>query len=158
MLVSGEIDALYTPRTPRPANAGRHRIRRLFPDPRAAEEEYFRATGVFPIMHVVVLRKEVYEKHPWVAGSLYTAFDAAKKRVEARIDELTALRYMLPWVYEDAERTRTLMGEDYWPYGLAGNEVTLRTFLRYAHEQGLTKRLFEPAELFAPETLDFFKI
>lgn len=158
MLVSGEIDALYTPRTPRPADADRGRIRRLFPDPRGAEEEYHRRTGVFPIMHTVVLRRAVYERYPWVAGSLFKAFDAAKKQVEARIDELTALRYMLPWVYEDVERTRALMGEDYWPYGLAGNEVTLSTFLRHAHEQGLTKRLFEPAELFATETLDFFKI
>jgi 4,5-dihydroxyphthalate decarboxylase len=158
MLVSGEIDALYTPRTPRPADADRGRVRRLFRDPRQAEEEYYRRTGVFPIMHTVVLRREVYERYPWVAGSLFKAFDAAKRQVESRIDELTALRYMLPWVYADVERTRALMGEDYWPYGLTGNEVTLRTFLRYAHEQGLTKRLFEPAELFATETLDFFKI
>lgn len=158
MLVSGEIDALYTPRTPRPAAADRDRIRRLFPDPRRAEEDYHRRTGVFPIMHTVVLRREIHERYPWVAGSLFKAFDEAKRQVESRIDELTALRYMLPWVYEDVERTRALMGEDYWPYGLAGNEVTLRTFLRHAHEQGLTKRLFEPAELFAKETLDFFKI
>jgi 4,5-dihydroxyphthalate decarboxylase len=158
MLVSGEIDALYTPRTPRPAEADRGRIRRLFADPRRAEEDYYRTTGVFPIMHTVVLRRDVYERYPWAAGSLFKAFDAAKKQVEARIDELTALRYMLPWVYEDVERTRSLMGDDYWPYGLPGNEVTLRTFLRHAHEQGLTKRLFEPAELFATETLDFFKI
>lgn len=158
MLVSGEIDALYTPRTPRPAPEDLDRVRRLFPDPRAAEEAYFRATGVFPIMHTVVLRRDVYERHPWVARSMLTAFDTAKKRVEARLDELAALRYMLPWVYEDVARTRALMGTDYWPYGVPANDVTLRTFLRHAHDQGLTKRAYEPADLFAPETLDDFKI
>jgi 4,5-dihydroxyphthalate decarboxylase len=158
MLVAGEIDALHTPRTPRPAAADRHRIRRLFPDPRPVEEQYFRQTGVFPIMHTVVVRKDVYEKYPWVAGSLFKAFDAARQQVAARIDELAALRYMLPWLYDDLERTVAVLGKDYWSYGVDNNAVTLRTFLRYAHEQGITQRLFEPAELFAPETLDFYRI
>lgn len=158
MLVTGEIDALYSPRTPRPAPTDTGRIRRLFPDPRGAEEAYFRATGVFPIMHTVVVRRDVYEKYPWVARSLFKAFEEARQLVLSRLDELAAPRYMLPWAYDDVTRTRAVLGDDYWPYGIGGNDLTLRTFLRYAHGQGLVPRPFEPHELFAPETIDSYKI
>jgi 4,5-dihydroxyphthalate decarboxylase len=158
MMCSGELDALYTPRTPRAGAGNQHRIRPMFPQVRQVEEEYFRETGIFPIMHTVVLRRDVYEKHPWIAGSLYKAFHTAKNLVQQRLDELAALRYLLPWMYDDLARTRALMGDDYWSYGLAANETTLKTFLRYAHEQGLSQHRVQPAELFAPETLDSFKI
>jgi 4,5-dihydroxyphthalate decarboxylase len=158
MLVAGEIDALYSPRTPRPYAEGRPEVRRLFADPRAVEEEYFAQTGIFPIMHVVALRREVYERHRWIARSLYDAFEAARRQTAERLGETAAARYMLPWLYEDVERTRRLMGTDFWSYGLEANQNTLRTFLRYSHEQGLAERPFEPAELFAPETLESYVI
>jgi 4,5-dihydroxyphthalate decarboxylase len=158
MLANGDIDALYTPRTPRPYVSGDPRVRRLFTDPAAAEADYFSRTGIFPVMHVVVLRRDVYEARPWVARSLYKAFEQARVETGQRLEETAASRYMLPWLYAEAERTRRLMGEDFWTYGLAGNEPALSTFLRYSHEQGLAERLLSPEELFAPETLASYVI
>ncbi|HEX6523815.1 MAG TPA: hypothetical protein VF070_28015 [Streptosporangiaceae bacterium] len=154
MLAEGEIDVLYTPRTPRVQGD----VRRLFTDPRAEEESYFAATGIFPIMHVVVLRRDLYEQRPWLARSLYKAFDRARVAAVDRVAETAANRYLLPWAYADVERTRRVMGTDFWTYGLAGNENTLRTFLRYAREQGLISGQPDPAALFAPETLESYVI
>ena len=151
LLAEGVIDAMYSPRTPRPFAEGDPRVRRLFPDARAEEERYFAATGIFPIMHVVVLRRDVYDRHPWLAGSLYKAFAEAKAHTEERMAETAASRYLLPWLYAEVERTREVMGPDFWSYGLEPNEATLRTFLRYSRDQPLAGRL-EPADLFAPVT------
>ncbi len=158
MLVTGEIDALQSPRTPRPFAEGRPGVRRLFADPRAQEERYFAATGIFPIMHVIVLRRDVYERRPWLAQSLYKAFEDAREAAARRMEETAASRYMVPWLYAEVERTRQLMGNDFWSYGLEPNETTLRTFLRYSHEQGLADRLLGPADLFAPETRESYVI
>ena len=154
MLAEGSLDALYSPRTPRPFADGDPRVRRLFADPRAEEERYFAATGIFPIMHVVALRRDVYERRPWLAQSLYKAFEEARAATAARMRETAAPRYMLPWLYADIERTQALLGPDFWSYGLAANENTLRTFLRYSREQHLAGRQLEPADLFAPETCE----
>lgn len=158
MLVTGEIDALYTPRTPLPFAQGRPEVRRLFPDVRAEEERYYRQTGIFPVMHVVVLRRDVYEPRPWLAQSLFKAFEEARRLAEARLAETAASRDMLPWLYAEAERTRDLMGPSWWSYGLAGNAEGLAAFLRYSREQGLARRAFEPDGLFAPETLESYVI
>ncbi|MQA85674.1 MAG: ABC transporter substrate-binding protein [Streptosporangiales bacterium] len=158
MLVDGELDALYSARTPWPFAEGHPAVRRMFSDPRGREEEYFARTGIFPIMHTVVLRRDVYEKRPWLARSLYKAFEEARSETAGRLTEMAALRYMLPWYYEEVERNHRLMGRDYWPYGLEANEATLRTFLRYSYEQGLAERLLDPADLFARETLDSYLI
>jgi 4,5-dihydroxyphthalate decarboxylase len=152
MLAEGALDALYSPRTPRLFAAGDPRVRRLFADPRGEEERYFTTTGIFPIMHVVALRRDLYERRPWLAQSLYKAFERARAATAARMRETAASPSMLPWLYADIERTQALMGPDFWPYGLAANENTLRTFLRYSHEQHLASTLMEPADLFAPET------
>ena len=152
LLLRGELDALYSPRTPRPMLEGRGTIRRLFADPRAVEERYAAETGVFPIMHVVVLRRDVHDARPWVARSLYTAFEQAKAAVEARMAETAANPYLVPWLYDEIERTRAVLGPDFWPYGLEENRTTLSVFLRYAHEQGLTGRRLVPDELFVPES------
>jgi 4,5-dihydroxyphthalate decarboxylase len=156
LLESGDIDAIYTPRTPRPFETGQ--ARRLFADPRAAEERYFAETGIFPIMHVVVLRRELYLDRPWLARSLFDAFEAARRDAMARLEETAATRYMVPWLYAEQARTQALMGSDFWSYGLAGNENALGTFLRYSHEQGLASRLLSPEELFAPETVEGYVI
>jgi 4,5-dihydroxyphthalate decarboxylase len=160
-LAAGQIDALYTPRVPRGFAGGlvrESRVRRLFSDPRAEEERYFAATGIFPIMHVVVLRRDAYERRPWLAQSLYKAFEQARGDAAARLAETAAGATMLPWAYADTERTRHLMGPDFWTYGLAGNEDTLDTFIRYSREQGLIKRQIPAAELFAPETREAYVI
>lgn len=158
MLFAGDLDAVYTARTPLPFTEGDPRIRRLFPNPRAAEERYAAATGIFPIMHTVVLRTDVYQRHRWLARSMYGAFERAKALVMAGIAETNALRYALPWLYEEAARAQELLGRDYWPYGIEANEVALRTLLRYAHEQGLADRRYEPHDLFAAETFEAFRV
>jgi ABC-type nitrate/sulfonate/bicarbonate transport system substrate-binding protein len=154
MLAEGEIDALYTPRIPSPFAAGDRRVRRLFTDVVAAEKEYYGATGIFPIMHVVVIRRDVYEQYPWVAQSLYKALLRAKQEAYTTLYDSSALRFMLPWLNQDLEAARALLGEDYWSYGVEGNVEVLATFLRYHHEQGLSRRLLEPLELFAPEATE----
>ena len=158
MLITGEIDALYTPRTPHPFGQRDPGVRRLFTDPRPHEEQYYAATGIFPIMHVVVLRRDVYEARPWLAQSLYKAFEEARQAALRRMAETAASRYMLPWLYAEAERSQQLMGPDFWSYGLAGNEATLGVFLRYSFDQGLARRMLAPAELFAPETRESYVI
>jgi ABC-type nitrate/sulfonate/bicarbonate transport system substrate-binding protein len=154
MLADGEIDALYSPRIPRPFAQGDARVARLFPDVVAAEKAYFAATRIFPIMHVVVVRRDVYEANPWVAQSLYKAFVAAKEPVQDRLYDTSALRFALPWLAQHLEEARATLGDDYWSYGLEANQHVLATFLRYHHEQGLSPRELKPEELFAPESLE----
>jgi 4,5-dihydroxyphthalate decarboxylase len=158
MLGRGEIDALYTPRRPSAFRRGDGTVKRLFEDFVAVERDYFRRTGIFPIMHTVVIRRDVYERNPWVAQSLYKAFRAAQRETYDDLRETAALKAMLPWLTAHVEETQREMGEDYWPYGLQRNQHALATFLRYSHEQGLSKRILEPVELFAAETLEEFKI
>lgn len=158
MLAAGEIDALYTPRIPRPFLERDPRVRRLFPEVVTTEQEYYARTGIFPIMHVVVVRRDVYERHPWVAQSLCKAFVLAKEAAYASLHDSSALRFMLPWMVQHAEELQALMGDDYWSYGLEANHDTLATFLRYHHEQGLSRRLLRPGQLFAPESTESFVI
>lgn len=157
MLEDGEIDALYTARTPKDFGRGAN-IRRLWTDPVSVESDYFRSSGVFPIMHTVVIRTDVYERDRWLARSLMDAFQEAKDLAMESLDEVVALANLLPWGYDQATRVRDLMGEDHWPYGIEENRATLTTFLRYMHQQGLTDRLLAPEEIFAPETHDSFVV
>jgi hypothetical protein len=159
MLAAGEVSALYSPRIPSSFVAGDGRVARLFPDPVAAEKAYYASTGIFPIMHVVVLRQEVYQRHRWVAQSLAKALTEAKKRAYARIYDTSALRFMEPWLNQHLEDARRLLGEDYWSYGLGpADRSVLATFLRYHYEQGLSRALRTPEQLFAPEALEAFVI
>ena len=157
MLAAGEIDAFQGPRVPSSFAPGGP-VRRLFADPVAAEKAYFAETGIFPIMHVVALRRDVYEAHPWVAQTLTKALLLAKQRAAAELYDASALRFMLPWLIPGLEEARALLGEDYWSYGLAANRHVLETFLRYHHEQGLSRRRYAPEELFAPEATEAFVI
>jgi 4,5-dihydroxyphthalate decarboxylase len=156
LLRSSAIDALYSARAPRSFDPARPDgpVRRLFPDVVAAEEEYARQTGIFPIMHTLVLRRAVYERHPWVARSLLDAFTDSKRLAYPELLEVTALKTMLPWGVPAAERTMALLGTDFWPYGVAANRVTLDAFLRYSHDQGLAAKPWRPEDLFVPETLE----
>ena len=157
MLFDGEIDALYTARMPSSFRTGGGRVRRLFEDYERVERNYFKETGLFPIMHTVALRRDVYEANRWIAQSLMKAFREAQRR-SYDLYETAALKTMLPWLTSHVEQVRREMGEDFWPYGFEKNEAVLRTFLRYHFEQGLSKRLLESRELFAPESLEDFKI
>ena len=158
MLLDGEIDALYTARMPSSFRTGGGRIKRLFENYVDVERQYFRSTGIFPIMHVVAIRRDVYEANRWVAQSLYKAFVEAQRRTYADLLDTAALKVMLPWLTAHVEDARQEMGDDFWPYGLERNRNALETFLRYHFEQGLSKRLLSVDELFAPEALEAFKI
>ena len=158
MLVRGEIDALYTPRIPQPFVRRDPRVARLFADVVAAEKAYYATERIFPIMHVVVVRRDVYEARPWVAQSLYQAFLRAKAEAAENLYDSSALRFMEPWLNQHVEEARELLGDDYWSYGLDTNHRTLATFLRYHHEQGLSPRELRPEELFAPESTESFVI
>jgi 4,5-dihydroxyphthalate decarboxylase len=154
MLVSGEVDALLTAQVPAPYVKRVPQVRRLFADTRQAEADHFRRTGIFPIMHVMVIREEFYQRHPWVAQSLYKALAEAKDRCIDAIFKNDAIHSVLPWAGPHAEGVRKLMGDNFWPYGVEANRQTLETFLRYSHEQGLTARLLKVDELFPRETVD----
>ena len=158
MLQAGELDALYTARIPSAFAPGSSKVRRLFENYHAAERDYYLRSKIFPIMHTVVIRRDVYEKNPWVVQSLYKAFAMAQREVYEDLVEAGALKTMLPWLIRHVEETRDTMGEDFWPYGFERNAATLSTFLRYSFEQGLAKRHLKPEELFAPESLESFKI
>lgn len=158
MLAEGSIDALYAPRAPRTLITHPQKVQRLFRDYAEVERDYFRRTRIFPIMHTLVIRRDVYQRHRWVAQSLQKAFAAAKRETYRDLEETSALKTMLPWAASHLEQTRREMGDDYWPYGLEPNHVTLSTFLRYSHEQGLARARLTPEQLFAPEALEAFKI
>ncbi|MGH2873647.1 MAG: 4,5-dihydroxyphthalate decarboxylase, partial [Solirubrobacteraceae bacterium] len=158
LLVSGELDAVIAAHPPTEFLQGSGRVVRLFSDYRAVEEEYFRATGVFPIMHVVVLREDVHEAHPWVAMNLMTAFEEAKRRSLERAIDSNTPRFPVPWASAHAEEAQELFGCDLWPYGIEPNRTTLQKFLEYAHHQGVCGRLLEPEELFAPQVQLTFRI
>jgi 4,5-dihydroxyphthalate decarboxylase len=157
-LAQGEIDAIQAPREPSSLLRGAPGVGRLFPDPRPVEEAYARETGIFPIMHVIVLRRDLHEQHAWLAGSLQKAFTAARDLAYAQLVEVAALSTMLPWQVAEVARTQALLGDDWWSYGLRDNRHVLDTFLRYHHEQGLSPRRVTPDELFAPSTLEAFAI
>ena len=158
MLADGELDALVTARAPSTFHREPDKVRRLFPDYVEKEKEYYRRTKIFPIMHTVVIRRDVYEKNPWVAQSLFKAFSAAKAKALAMYNQTAALAAMLPWLTAHVEEAKREIGEDWWPYGLEPNRRVLETFLRYHHEQGLSPRQLSPHELFAKETLEAFRI
>ena len=152
MLVSGEIAALYSPRSPAPFLEKNPAVARLWGNSTDAEVEYFRTSGVFPIMHTVIIRRDVYESDRWIAGSIYKAFLEAKALLSQRLEESAAFIHMLPWSIQHIQMTKEIMGEDYWPYGIEANRHVLEVFLKYSYDQGLAKKRFEVEELFAPET------
>ena len=151
MLLAGELDAVISAREPEAFLAGDPRIVRLWPDYRTVEEAYFRETGIFPIMHVVVIKSETLAAHPWIAMNLFKAFEEAKARSLRGLAAITTSRLPIPWsqtVVRDAQR---VFGQDCWPYGVEPNRRTLAAFLQYCCEQGVTPRKLEVEELFPRE-------
>jgi 4,5-dihydroxyphthalate decarboxylase len=154
MLAAGALDAVMAARRPSCFVSGHPQVSRLFPDYRAAERDYYRKTGIFPIMHAVGVRRDVHDKHPWLAASIYKAFVQAKRLADAEFAETTALKIGLPWVNAEYDETRALMGDDYWSYGLnEQNRRTLAAMARYSFEQGLAVRSLSVDEMFADSTL-----
>jgi 4,5-dihydroxyphthalate decarboxylase len=158
MLDEGELDALYTARAPLSFYKDGSKIKRLFENFSEIEREYYRKTGIFPIMHCVVIRRDVYEANPWVAQSLLKAFTLAQKQTYEDFALTGSPMVMLPWVVSLVEDVKNTLGEEFWPYGFKQNRETIATFLRYHYEQGLSPRLLQPEELFAPESMESFVI
>lgn len=153
MLADGELDGVISARTPSCFNNGHPQIRRLFPDYRSAERDYFKKSGIFPIMHALGIRRDIYERNRWLAASLYKAFLQAKRISDAELVETTALKVGLPWVTAEYEATTEIMGQDFWSYGVEKNRKVLDTMARYSYEQGLAVRLLAIEEMFAEGNL-----
>jgi len=158
MLADGEIDALYTARAPSTFYSEPGNVRRLFPDFVEVEKTYFRKTGIFPIMHIVAIRRDIYERHRWVAQALCKAFAHAQKRAYEDLLVSASLKTMLPWQIAAVEETIATMGTKWWPYGIEPNRKALETFTRYHNEQGLSPRRLSVEEIFAPETFETYRI
>lgn len=153
MLAEGRLDAFIGPRPPACFLDRSAPVARLFPDPRAAEEAYLKATGFFPIMHCIALRRDVAEAHPALPAALFRAFAEAKAMALRELALGNVLRVSLPWIVAELERQTALMGGDPWPYGFARNRAELAAMCRYAHADGLAPREAAPEELFHPATL-----
>jgi 4,5-dihydroxyphthalate decarboxylase len=153
MLEAGEIDALIGPRAPSGFYKGHPDIVRLFPDYMAVEKDYFRRTGIFPIMHLLAVHKRKVAELPWLPASLFKAFEQAKNMAIERLLEENEPMATYPWIDGVVAEAQQIMGKDYWPYGLEENRKTVETFLRYHREQGLAERTLAVEELFVPSTM-----
>jgi 4,5-dihydroxyphthalate decarboxylase len=158
MLDRGEIDAFIAPRPPSGAAATNPDVGWLFDDPTAVAKDYYKRTGVFPIMHVVGIRKELAEQHPWLPAAVLKAFEKSKAAALHKLSDTSATKVTLPFVEEQLKAARETMGADYWSYGVEANRRTLETFVRHHHAQGLSSRLVGVDELFHPGTYESFKI
>ncbi len=153
MLERGDIDALFSARAPSCFDRGAPHVGRLFGNLRQVEEDYFRRTGVFPIMHAVGVKRTLVEAHPWLPASLCKAFGEAKRIAEQELREVAALKVMLPWLVSEMTATQAVMGHDFWPYGVEPNRRALETMARYSYRQGLATRVLSVEEMFAASTL-----
>jgi 4,5-dihydroxyphthalate decarboxylase len=158
MLADGDIDGFIAPRPPSAAVRNHPHIGWLFADPTAAAKDYFKRTGIFPIMHIVGVRRDLADRHPWLPGAVFKAFEQAKEAAIAKLSDTSATKVTLPFVEEQLKAARELMGEDYWSYGVGPNRKILETFLRRHHAEGLSSRLVSVDEMFHPGTLESFKL
>jgi 4,5-dihydroxyphthalate decarboxylase len=158
LLASGEIDALIGPRAPS-CFVNRHpQVRWLFADPEAAGAAWYRRSKIFPIMHIVGVRRTLCERHPWLPAAVMKAFEQAKSRALLKLGDVAASKVTLPFVEEHLLAARRLMGEDFWSYGLEANRHVLEVFLRRHHAEGLSSRLVSPEELFHPSTHEAHRV
>ncbi len=158
LLEAGEIDGFIAPRPPSRIEKGHPHIGWLFPDPVAAAKDYFKRTGLFPIMHVLGIRRALAEQHPWLPGAVLKAFERAKELAVAELADTTVAKVTLPFVEEMLRDARAFMGEDFWSYGVASNRKVLDYFLGQHHAQGLSSRRLSVDELFHPATYETFKV
>lgn len=155
LLLEGEVDALLHAATPSAFIDGDPRIQRLFPDVRAVEQDYFARTGIFPIMHVLAIRRETAEAHPWLARAVFDAYSEAKSLAYREKDRITWATDMLPWYGAEVEDTRRLMGRNFYPFGMEANRATFEKLFEYSHRQGLASRVLTVEEVFWPGSLEF---
>lgn len=158
LLENGELDAIISARAPECFNRKAPNVGRLFPDIRAAEEGYYRKTGMFPIMHLIAIRRSLVEEHRWLAPSVFKAFLQARIIALRELHEVGTLNVMLPWLTDDVARAEAVMGKDMWPYGVPANRKDIESMLRWSVEQGLSRRPVTIEELFAPGTTEHFQL
>ncbi|OYU48256.1 MAG: 4,5-dihydroxyphthalate decarboxylase [Rhizobiales bacterium PAR1] len=158
MLIEGTLDAYLGPRAPSAFDQGHPEITRLFADPTAAAQDYYRRTGIFPIMHVLGIRRSIVEANPWLPAACLKAFQRSKTVALDKLTDTSATKVTLPFVEEQLAAARALMGPDFWPYGIGPNRVTLERFVEYHHRQGLSTRKVAVDELFHPSTLEAHSI
>ncbi|MBI4528890.1 MAG: ABC transporter substrate-binding protein [Deltaproteobacteria bacterium] len=149
-LEMGEIDALISVMIPRSIATDNGKVKRLFPNYREVEADYYRRTKIFPIMHTLVLKTELFQKEPWAAISLYKAFVKAKELNYRRLYDTDALTASLPWLIDEIENSRRIFGQDIWDYSIEGSRPTLDAMCQYLDEQGLTRRRMKVEEIFVP--------
>jgi 4,5-dihydroxyphthalate decarboxylase len=137
---------------------GSGRVKRLFPNFKELEQDWYRRTGIFPIMHTIAIRRDILQANPWAARSLMKAFEESKARVFATTPALSALKFSLPWLMDEWEQTEALMGKDFWPYGVEANRQNIATLIQYSYEQGLIDRVLEVDELFPESVGEDYKI
>lgn len=154
LLVDGDVDAVFHAAEPKAFQEGHPKVARLFTDSRKVEQQYYTKTGIFPIMHAVAIRKRLIEAHPWLTKAVFNAYSRAKQLAYDDINRNAWYMSSLPWIAQEAEDTRKLMGDNYYSYGIEVNRKTLEALLQYAHEQGLAKRKIAIEELFHPSTLE----
>ncbi len=154
----GKLDAIISARAPSCYLEGDPNITRLFPNYAVAERKYYASAGMFPIMHLIGIRKSLYEKHPWLAVNVYNAFVKAKQICAEEQAQIGHLHTTLPWPLEALEEAKRLMGDDYWAYGVDANAKELDAITRYSFDQGLSERKLSPDELFAPSTYEISKV
>ena len=157
LLESGQVDALFHAIEPRAFVEGDPIVARLFPDARQAERAYFAKTGIFPIMHAVAVRNAVINENPWIVEAVFNAYSKAKQMNMELLKKMGWAMISLPWVGQELEETRELMGDNYWPYGIEPNRKTLETLFRYSYEQGLSSRELTIEELFHPKSLELME-
>jgi 4,5-dihydroxyphthalate decarboxylase len=158
MLAEGTLDAVIAPRSPKCFVAGHPDVTRLWPDFIPTEQEYFTRTGIFPIMHLVGIHKRRVAENPWLADSVFKAFEAAKAMAYAEVSYDNSPRATNPWMEAYTAQAKALMGDDFWPYGLDENRKTVEAFLRYHFDQGLAAKRLTAEEIFVPSTLERSRI
>jgi 4,5-dihydroxyphthalate decarboxylase len=158
LLRAGEIDGFIAPRPPKLDDFAEAKVAWLFPDPMATAKEFYAKTGIFPIMHILGLRKELAHQHPWLPMALLKAFDSSKRLALEALSDTGAPKVTLPFMDEQLKSVRELFGDDYWPYGIEKNRQTLEYFLRHHRAQGLSSRPLMPEDLFHPSTLETFSV
>jgi 4,5-dihydroxyphthalate decarboxylase len=153
LLERGEIDFMMTANNPLSFRRGSPKVRRLFPDYAAMEKDYFKRTRIYPIMHTVVIRRDVYDRDPWVALNLYTALCRAKEQCYHLLTETGSPKASFAWLQPMIEEEQAIIGREWYPYGIEQNRPSIEALLQYTHEQGLTDRRVKLEELFAPSTM-----
>ena len=153
LLVDGDVDALFHAAEPRAYVEGHPKVARLFSDYRTTEREYYKKTGIFPIMHAVAIRNSLVKKNPWLTEAVFNAYSQAKRLMYDDMKKMGWATISLPWVGKELEETRELMGDNFWPYGVEANRKELETLFQYSYEQGLAKQKLKIEDLFHPSTL-----